>query len=602
MSLADELLESLSEESVVHNHSVSDTDGHFVIDPDTHQIVSTSSTPNVIMQNDHKSEIYTFEIPRYVEGHDMFQCNRIRLHFINIGSGRQEYRDVAELSLRVNPDDPTTLISSWEIRRQATQYAGNLSFLIHYECIDSDGNSVYGWHTDTYSDVEIRATFDNGETAVFEYSNILEDWYQKLFGAGDSVAENAIARIEAKAAETLASIPDDYATVAAKVNESANAIKCSKSGAVVFADDVSPVEHIPAVKVHGKNLIVFPYAESNKERDGATFTIDEVDKTVIVDGTPTQNTSYNIAFQHNKTIRLRKGMTYTLTCISSLTNTRGYVYLQNVSNGVVVDSATVRNGSSTFTATADGYVNIGIVLLSGITFTKESIAIQLEEGPVATDYEPYVDPSTITVTRHGKNLAYGGTTQTYTSNGLTIKRTEDTSEITLNGTTDGTFSHVFTKATTLAPGTYTVSVWGLNKVSSHLDRCYVYDITNSKVLVNNIMTDAPKSFTINSSVQVRIEVVFAEATSYSNKVIRLQLELGETATDYEKCKKAETCHSTSDGIVSGMTSLSPNMTVLTDTAGAIVEVEYNVDTKSYVDKSIKSTVTDVLEAIENGSY
>lgn len=42
-------------------------------------------------------------------------------------------------------------------------------------------------------------------------------------------------------------------------------------------------------------------------------------------------------------------------------------------------------------------------------------------------------------------------------------------------------------------------------------------------------------------------------------------------------------------------------TVLND-AGAHMELVYNVDTKIYVDNGIKKSVTDVLEAIENGSY
>jgi hypothetical protein len=45
----------------------------------------------------------------------------------------------------------------------------------------------------------------------------------------------------------------------------------------------------------------------------------------------------------------------------------------------------------------------------------------------------------------------------------------------------------------------------------------------------------------------------------------------------------------------------PNTTVLND-AGAYMELSYNADTKTYVDNEIKQTVTDVLEAIENGSY
>jgi hypothetical protein len=45
----------------------------------------------------------------------------------------------------------------------------------------------------------------------------------------------------------------------------------------------------------------------------------------------------------------------------------------------------------------------------------------------------------------------------------------------------------------------------------------------------------------------------------------------------------------------------PNTTVV-NTAGAWMELTYNADTKTYVDNGVKKSVTDVLEAIENGFY
>lgn len=57
------------------------------------------------------------------------------------------------------------------------------------------------------------------------------------------------ARAETAANGVIATIPEDYTEMTAKVNESANAIKGSLSGAVVRVDDVSPVEHYPKVKV-----------------------------------------------------------------------------------------------------------------------------------------------------------------------------------------------------------------------------------------------------------------------------------------------------------------------------------------------------------------
>ena len=63
----------------------------------------------------------------------------------------------------------------------------------------------------------------------------------------------------------------------------------------------------------------------------------------------------------------------------------------------------------------------------------------------------------------------------------------------------------------------------------------------------------------------------------------IQVEVGSVATTYETYKKTEYIPA-SDGTVEGVTSLSPNMTILTDTEGVIVECEYNKDTNKVIEK------------------
>lgn len=256
MSQADALLATIEDTVIPHKHAVSDPDKHFVIDPDSRLIEHATSKPIKLMQNDHRSEIFTFELPRYVEGHDMLQCNRVRLYFINIGThNRQQYEDAAELTFSVSPDDSGTIVAPWEIRRQATQYAGSLAFLIHFMCVEGDGSIDYEWHTDTFSDVEIKATRNPGEPIVFEYANILEDWYQRLFTAGNSVTAEAVAQIAAKAQETLASIPADYTAVAKMAEDAtrkkANAIILEAESDVIFVNDASDSPLI-GLRVFGK--------------------------------------------------------------------------------------------------------------------------------------------------------------------------------------------------------------------------------------------------------------------------------------------------------------------------------------------------------------
>ena len=74
---------------MAHTHSVKDDDNYFVINKDT-MIISTESTSKTLMQHDHNSECYTFEIPRYVESHDMMECTNIEIHYIGINSNTRE--------------------------------------------------------------------------------------------------------------------------------------------------------------------------------------------------------------------------------------------------------------------------------------------------------------------------------------------------------------------------------------------------------------------------------------------------------------------------------------------------------------------------------
>lgn len=264
MSQAEALLASVSDAVPEHEHPVTDPDGYFVIDPDTRVIEPVGDNENFLMQYDHDSERYTFETPRFVEGHDMSSCNRVRVHFNNIDEQtKRSHADVAELNdLAINPEDPSTVICSWLISRQATQFAGILSFLVQYMCVDDDGTVVYEWHTDIYSDVRVKPGRNNSTAAVIGYTNLLEDWYQQLFGSKDSViadiaAESAAIKesIELKGTETLESIPDDYTELYNAANNAlrtrANAVVCESSGNPLVIADTSD-DYLRNFKLFGK--------------------------------------------------------------------------------------------------------------------------------------------------------------------------------------------------------------------------------------------------------------------------------------------------------------------------------------------------------------
>lgn len=73
--------------------------------------------------------------------------------------------------------------------------------------------------------------------------------------------------------------------------------------------------------------------------------------------------------------------------------------------------------------------------------------------------------------------------------------------------------------------------------------------------------------------------LFTDTTTVIND---LQLEISETATTFDGYKGVETYTPNADGTVEGITSLSPSMTLLTDTAGAVINCEYNRDTNKAI--------------------
>lgn len=203
MNEAEALLNSLTEVVPHHDHVIADTDSHFIIDPDTREITN-SARRQYIMQGDHNSEIYTFDLPRYIDSHDMMLCNQVKVHYINIAEDKSEQNaDVSDASpLQVKEDDENVVFCTWTIDRKATQLVGNLSFGVEFQCVTEEGEVVYEWNTDIYSDVEVKDSLDHGSQVVAEYSDILEQWRAQLFGA----ESNAIENINAAGEEQVAAV------------------------------------------------------------------------------------------------------------------------------------------------------------------------------------------------------------------------------------------------------------------------------------------------------------------------------------------------------------------------------------------------------------
>lgn len=160
-------------------HQVYDTDAHFRIDPTTRVIKNSSTGKNVLIQYDHNSERFTFELPKLVDGHDMSKSTAVEIHYINIDSTdkTKSNSDIYPVDdLQISPENENVVICSWLISQNATQYAGSLNFLLKFKCVDDNGETVYRWHTAIFSGISVSSGMDNSEAVLEEYSDVLEQW------------------------------------------------------------------------------------------------------------------------------------------------------------------------------------------------------------------------------------------------------------------------------------------------------------------------------------------------------------------------------------------------------------------------------------------
>lgn len=292
------------------------TDEMLVIDPDTRQINLPGVELIFGVESDAQAERKYFYCPRYVgNGLDLASCF-IRVNYRNANGVVDAYL-VDDMSYT---DDAITF--SWALHRNVTLYKGQVQFVV---CCNRPGSPAAEWNTTVTTGIVLAGLEPDGAaveaatsdaisgllaTVDAQVANVIAEGKTQVgvVQTASKTAETAaVAEIEAKGASTLATIPEDYATVQNAVRGAANAIRKKVSGEVIRVDDVSPMEHYPEIRVicpdgvdpttvtvrrSGKNLLSLPYHEGQKvERDGITATVN-ADGGVHLVGTATANYFY----------------------------------------------------------------------------------------------------------------------------------------------------------------------------------------------------------------------------------------------------------------------------------------------------------------------
>lgn len=178
----------MSEEKHIHTDDIIvDADVHFTINTTT-RIISNQNGEHVnkklsLIQYDNNSERYSFDIPRKIDNHDLKLCNRVTVHFINVGSGRGQSNPGVYIvpinEIREHETDPEQLTFTWLISNEATMYSGVLKFLISFECIDGD-KILYRWSTTTFDQIQIVPGMKNGDEVMEVYSDELLTWQNNM--------------------------------------------------------------------------------------------------------------------------------------------------------------------------------------------------------------------------------------------------------------------------------------------------------------------------------------------------------------------------------------------------------------------------------------
>lgn len=193
---------------MAHLHGVIDADKHFVIDAATREITNQSDKIT-LMQNDHNSERFTFEIPREIDGHDMSLCNVVRVHYLNIDTTTKAqnpgFYEVDDL--QISPDDNKKIIGSWLISANATKNVGNLNFTIRFKCIADDGSIEYAWSSAIFKGISVGQSYNNSGTVAEEYADIFAQWQARIEAleqgnnsSGSGLTEEQLAEFEANTA------------------------------------------------------------------------------------------------------------------------------------------------------------------------------------------------------------------------------------------------------------------------------------------------------------------------------------------------------------------------------------------------------------------
>ena len=373
-------------------------------------------------------------------------------------------------------------------------------------------------------------------------------------------------------------------------------IKQNISGNPIIVN-VSPIEHELKIKVKSKNLlpqplnVTLPYTQNG-------VTVSEISEGVSLDGSLTGPNAFAFSLG---TVTLPAG-TYMLGGLIDIGT-------KSETSNIYLTFPDSFSGSITLTEekTVSIQANIGHyeektikvdAFVYPVVISKEYV-----NGYSFNEYIPYnMDFSNVSVRKYGSNLLNINTDKFYTS-ASTIQVLENKVRVTKTAASKWCCARWVLPVTVAELDKQRIYFQGTVSRNSGIRVCIGYsyaDGTNYTNIAEKTAQDFSMYMDIDASnttyqhisiqlyVDVSTEGAVGDYTEFSN----LRVTVGQNV--YTPYIEPQTAQSDKEGVVSGLTSLSPNIILVTDNPDVTLECEYNADTKMYIDNKFAELSAAIL--------
>lgn len=173
--LANELLDSLTEEEIEVYLADQATEEHIVVGSDRY-ITVPEALKRIAVQFDHNVESVMFDCPRYWDGLDMSKL-KIYINYMRPDKTRGMYlaKDIS-----VDEEDSNIMHFTWTISQNVTLVKGNVSFLVCAKKTDETGNEENHWNSELNKEIYISEGLECAESIIANHPDIITDLLTRM--------------------------------------------------------------------------------------------------------------------------------------------------------------------------------------------------------------------------------------------------------------------------------------------------------------------------------------------------------------------------------------------------------------------------------------